>query len=127
MVQTSDNTGRLEVPELDMHTIADQLVPVQQENFYEHTVEFAGRSALLRQAFVDRQVHCNFTPAELVTGVHAIQHRIDTGRWDDVADPASLNAAASATGLGASAFIPYEPGRLSGYNGPFNPFTQGIW
>jgi hypothetical protein len=32
MVRTSDNTGRLQVPELDMHTIADQLVPVQQEN-----------------------------------------------------------------------------------------------
>jgi hypothetical protein len=127
MVHTSDNTGRLEVPELDLHTIADQLVPVQQENFYRDTVAFAGRSELLRQAFVDRQVHCNFTPAELVAGVHAIQHRIDTGRWDDVTDPAALNAAASATGLGASAFIPYEPAPLSGYNGPFNPFRQGIW
>lgn len=127
MVHTSDNTGRLQVPELDMHTIADQLVPVQQENFYRHTVDFAGRRDLLRQAFVDRQVHCNFTPAELVAGVHAIQHRIDTGRWDDVADPASLNASAASLGLGPSAFIPYQPAPLSGYNGPFNPFTQGIW
>ncbi len=127
IVQTSDNTGRLEVPELDMHTIADQLVPVQQENFYRHTVDAAGRGELLRQAFVDRQVHCNFTPAELVAGVHAIQYRVDTGRWDDVADPASLNASAASLGLGPSAFIPYEPDRLSGYNGRFDPFTQGIW
>jgi hypothetical protein len=127
MVQTSDNTGRLQVPELDLHTIADQLVPVQQENYYRHTVSAAGHRELLRQAYVDRQSHCNFTSAELVAGVHAVEQRVETGRWDHLADPASLNAAASATGLGASAFIPYEPGRLSGVNGPFDPFTQGIW
>jgi hypothetical protein len=125
MVQTSDNTGRLEVPELDMHTISDQLVPVQQENYYRNTVAFAGRSQLLRQAYVNAQGHCNFTPAELVAGVHAIQQRVDTGRWDHLADPAALNAAASATGLGSTAFIPYEPAPLSGINGPFDPFTGG--
>ena len=66
------------MPELDLHTIADQLVPVQQENYYRNTVAFAGRSELLRQAYVDAQGHCNFTPSELVAGVHAIQYRIDT-------------------------------------------------
>ena len=127
MVQTSDNTGRLQVPELDLKTIADQLVPVQQENFYAHTVAAAGRSYLLRQAYVDAQSHCNFTPAELVAGVHAIQHRIDTGRWDDVWTPSALNASAASLDLGPAAFIPYRPAPLTGYNGPFNPFTQGIW
>ena len=127
MVRTSDNTGRLQVPELDLKTIADQLVPVQQENFYAHTVAAAGRSYLLRQAYVDAQSHCNFTSAELVAGVHAIQYRIDTRRWDDVWTPAALNASASSLDLGATAFIPYSPARLSGYNGPFDPFTQGIW
>lgn len=127
MVRTSDNTGRLQVPELDMHTIADQLVPVQQENYYRHTVASAGRSDLLRQAYVDAQAHCNFTPSEIVAGVHAIQHRVDTGRWDQVWTPAALNASATASGLGPSAFIPYEPARLTGVNGRFNPFTQGIW
>ncbi len=127
MVQTSDNTGRLQVPELDMHTIADQLVPVQQENYYRHTVAFAGRSDLLRQSYVQAQGHCNFTPSELVAGVQTIQQRVNTGRWDHLADPASLNAAAAATGLGASAFIPYDPAPLTGVNGPFNPFRQGIW
>jgi len=127
MVQTSDNTGRLQIPELDLKTIADQLVPVQQENFYAHTVAAAGRSYLLRQAYVDAQSHCNFTPAELVAGVHAIQYRVDTGRWDDVWMPAALNASASSLNLGAAAFIPYQPARLTGYNGPFNPFTEGIW
>jgi hypothetical protein len=127
MVETSDNTGRLQVPELDMHTIADQLVPVQQENYYRHTVAFAGRSDLLRQSYVDAQGHCNFTPSELVAGVHTIQRRVNTGRWDHLADPAALNAEAAATGLGSSAFIPYDPAPLTGVNGPFNPFRQGIW
>jgi hypothetical protein len=127
MVQTSDNTGRLQVPELDLKTIADQLVPVQQENFYAHTVAAAGRSYLLRQAYVEAQSHCNFTSAELVAGVHAVQYRIDTRRWGDVWTPAALNASASSLDLGATAFIPYHPARLSGYNGPFDPFTQGIW
>ncbi len=127
MVQTSDNTGRLQVPELDMHTIADQLVPVQQENYYRHTVAFAGRSALLRQSYVKAQGHCNFTPSELVAGVQTIQQRVNTGRWDHLADPATLNATAAATGLGPSAFIPYDPAPLTGVNGWFNPFRQGIW
>jgi hypothetical protein len=125
--QTSVPTGRLQVPELDMHTISDQLVPVQQENYYRATVASAGRSDLLRQAFVQRQLHCNFTPAELVAGVQAVQQRVATGQWDDLASPTSLNAAAAQTGLGASAFIPYEPPRLSGNNGPFDPATDGSY
>ena len=125
LTQTSVPTGRLQVPELDLHTISDQLVPVQQEDYYRHTVRFAGRSDLLRQAFVQRQLHCNFTPSELVAGVQAVQQRVETGRWGHLADPAVLNAAANATGLGSSAFIPFEPGRLSGDNGPFDPFTGG--
>jgi hypothetical protein len=125
---TSVPTGRLQVPELDMHTISDQLVPVQQENYYRDTVAFGGRSDLLRQAFVQRQLHCNFTPSELVAGVQAVQQRVQTGRWDHLADPAVLDASANATGLdsfGAPAFIPYEPAPLSGDNGPFDPFTGG--
>ena len=74
-------TGRLQVPELDMHTIGDQLVPVQQENYYASTVSEAGSSGMLRQAFVQRQLHCNFTLAEVVTGLLAVQHRVATGTW----------------------------------------------
>lgn len=127
IVETSDNAGRLQVPELDMHTIADQLVPVQQENYYRHTVASAGRSELLRQSYVDAQGHCNFTASELVAGVQTVEQRVNTGRWGHLTDPASLNTAASATGLGAGAFIPYEPAPLTGVNGPFNPFRQGVW
>ncbi len=117
--RSSVPTGRLQVPELDMHTISDQLVPVQQENYYRHTVQRAGRSGLLRQAFIQRQLHCNFTPAELVAGVLAVQHRVESGRWGSVADPGRLEATASGLGLGDAAFIRYEPTPLSGANGEF--------
>ncbi len=128
--QSSVPTGRLQVPELDMHTISDQLVPVQQENYYRNTVASASRSQLLRQAFVQRQLHCNFQPSELVAGVLAVQHRVDTGHWGSVGTPQALEASATSLAaadpsLGAPAIIPYQPAPLSGNNGPFDPFTGG--
>jgi hypothetical protein len=123
--QTSVPTGRLQVPELDLHTISDQLVPVQQENYYAHLVRQAGDRALLRQAFVGRQEHCFFMPGELVAGVQALQHRVQTGQWDSVAGPDQLQETASGLGLpGGAAFVPFWPEPLSGDNGPFNPFTD---
>jgi hypothetical protein len=124
--QTSVPHGRLRGPELDLHTISDQLVPVQHENYYARTVQRADADSLLRQAFIQRQQHCNFTPAELAAGVLALQHRVETGRWDDVATPGQLEATAQRLGLGDAAFIPYKPAPLSGDNGPFDPLTQGV-
>ena len=69
--QTSVPTGRLAVPELDLHTIGDNLVPVSTENYYAKQVTEAGDSGLLRQAYTESFGHCNFSPAELVAGVLA--------------------------------------------------------
>jgi hypothetical protein len=115
--QTSVPTGRLAVPELDLHTISDQLVPVQQENYYAHQVAAAGHGGLLRQAYVASVGHCNFSPAELVAGVLAISHRVSTGRWDSVAEPGHLDQVASGLGLGAARFTSYRPGPLTGATG----------
>ena len=112
MLRTSVPTGRLTVPLLDLHTIADQLVPVEQENQFGARVRAAGAGGLFRQAFVQRQLHCNFTTAEIVAGVHATSHRVTTGRWDDAATPQSLQKEAEALGLGGAAFIPYRPAQL---------------
>jgi hypothetical protein len=122
--RTSVPTGRLQVPELDLHTISDQLVPVQQENYYHRLVRRTGSNDLLRQAFVARQDHCNFTSGELLAGVQALQHRVSAGQWDTVALPSSLEAAATGLHLGDAAFRPFWPERLSGDNGPFDPFAQ---
>ena len=125
-------TGRLQVPELDMHTISDQLVPVQHENYYRNTVDRAGAGGLLRQAFVQRQLHCNFNPSELVAGVLAVQHRVEVGHWGSVATPQALEVSATSLAaadpsLGTPAIIPFEPAPLSGNNGPFDPPTGGSY
>ena len=123
--ETSVPTGKLDVPELTLHTTADPLVPVQHESAYADVVRRAGTNSLLRQAYVDRWGHCSFTPAELVAGLEALRHRVESGRWDSVAQPQALQASASALGLGDAAFVHFEPPALSGDNGSFDPARNG--
>lgn len=94
LARTSMPTGRLRVPELAIHTVADQLVPVEQENWYARRVAAAGAGHLLRQAFVRGTGHCAFEPGETIAALHALEARLSTGRWGDAAEPARLNAAA---------------------------------
>ena len=114
LYQTSVPTGRLEVPELDLHTIGDNLVPVQHEHYYAQLVNLAGSGSLLRQAYTESFGHCNFSPSELVAGVQAITQRVATGHWGDVATAASLEQAADATNLGPANYVNYNPGELTG-------------
>jgi hypothetical protein len=106
--RTSTVTGHLDVPELDLHTISDQLAPIAYENLYGRQVRRAGDARLFRQAYVAAIGHCNFTPAELVAGLHTLQRRVTTGHWPDTS-AAALNRAAAATGYGSSAFVRYDP------------------
>jgi hypothetical protein len=112
MRRTSEPTGRLRVPVLDVHNVSDQLVPVEQESRFAGRVVAAGARGLLRQAYVERPSHCAFTPAETVAAVHAVRHRIRTGRWDDVTTAGDLNRAGGRLGLGDTAFVAYHPARL---------------
>ncbi|MWA06862.1 alpha/beta hydrolase [Actinomadura sp. LD22] len=111
--RTSTAGQGLAVPLLDVHTTSDQLVPVEQENAFAGRVRAAGRSALLRQAYVARQGHCNISTAETVAAVHAVQHRVATGRWSGTS-AAQLQRSALALGLDGAAFVPYRPGTLVG-------------
>lgn len=112
--RTSTAGQSLAVPLLDLHTTADQLVPVEQESAFAGRVRRAGDSALLRQAYVARQSHCNFTTAEVVAGLHAVEHRLDTGHWGDSATTAELQRSAERLDLDGAAFTDYRPSRLSG-------------
>jgi hypothetical protein len=114
LVTTSVPTGRLEVPELTLHTLGDNLVPVQMESYYGRQVARAGSSSLLRQAQVASFGHCNFSSAELVAGVQAVSHRVATGHWDNVATTKSLESAATALNLGPARFTSQRPGQLTG-------------
>jgi dienelactone hydrolase len=113
-----DNTvydGQLQLPVLTLHTVGDGLVPVQAEAAYAATVGSAGKSGLLRQAFVNRAGHVTFTPAEKVAGLVTLLHRLDVGRWEND-DAAALNAQAAALGdelntlaPGTVAYLPSVP------------------
>lgn len=109
---TSVPFGRLQMPVLTVHTTTDQLVPVQQENAYRDAVARNGKSSLLRQAYVARQGHCAFTPAELVAAVFALDHRVKTGRWDGTTSAEALQRAALRLDLGAAAYVRFQPGHL---------------
>jgi hypothetical protein len=119
--ETSVPTGHLDVPALNLHTIYDHLVPVEQEETYARLVRTSGGNNLLRQAYVDRIGHCNFTAGELVAGVEALGERVETGRWGSVAEPRKLQERAESLGLGEAAFVGFRPAPLSGDNGPFDP------
>ena len=113
LARTSTLTGHLDVPHLTMHTLYDQLAPVEFEHRYAEQVRAAGDAALLRQAYVNRRGHCAFTPSEIVAALEAVAHRATTGRWGRVATPGHLQEAALAVGLGdAPAFVGARPGPL---------------
>lgn len=112
-MRTSVPSGRTDVPELTIHTVADQIVPVEHEATYASRVSAAGRGALLRQAWVDRDGHCAFEPAETVAALSQLEERIETGAWP-ATDAATLNDAAMATGLGGEpSYVAYEPSPLA--------------
>jgi hypothetical protein len=108
MTRTSTAGQGLDAPLLDLHTTADNLVPVEQENAFASRVRAAGDAWLLRQGYVARQGHCAFTPNEVLAGLHAVVHRVDTGRWGDTS-AAALTADQPA---GTTAFVDFRPGRL---------------
>jgi hypothetical protein len=111
--RTSSAGQGLAVPLLDVHTVADDLVPVEQESRFAARVRASGDAPLLRQAYVGRQGHCAFTTAETVAALHALESRLDSGRWGASATPGALQTAALALGLDGAAYVPYRPAELT--------------
>ncbi|WP_223189230.1 alpha/beta hydrolase family protein [Streptomyces sp. TRM68416] len=100
--------GRLTKPQLNIHTTGDALIPVQAESAYRRAAGAAGSGALLRQAYVDAPGHCTFGPGEMTGALHALEDRLDTGRWNT--SPAALNSRAEQADPGGEArYVPYRP------------------
>jgi len=89
--------GQIQIPVLTMHTKGDGLVVVQNESAYKNVVDEAGDPELLRQTFVHRAGHCEFSPAETFTAVQTLLNRLETGTWGNL-DVGALNQAAAAVG-----------------------------
>jgi len=89
--------GQLTVPVLTLHTTGDGLVPVEDEKAYSKVVHEANDSAMLRETFIHRAGHCEFTPAETITALQTLDLRVTTGKWTGLT-PAQLNSEAAALG-----------------------------
>jgi pimeloyl-ACP methyl ester carboxylesterase len=101
------------VPVLTLHTSADGLVQVEQENAYADLVESVEQQRKpLEQVYVHRAGHCTFTPAEQVAALLALEQRISTGHWKEL-DPESLSAKAASLGPTLNpappAYFEFEP------------------
>jgi pimeloyl-ACP methyl ester carboxylesterase len=86
--------GDIEQPVLTMHTTGDGLVLNQDEQAYASVVSSQGNSSLLRQTFVHRAGHCEFTPAETIAAFNTLILRMNTGHWGSTS-AATMNAAAN--------------------------------
>lgn len=96
----SDNiiyNGQLTIPVLTLHTTDDGLVPVENEKAYMKVVHEADDSTLLRQTFIHRPGHCEFSPAEMITALQTLDQRATTGKWGSLGVSA-LNSEATALG-----------------------------
>ncbi len=106
--QYASLTGDVRMPVLTLHTTSDGLVPVPNEQAYASSVRSAGRQDLLREIFVDRAGHCQFTTAERVAAIRALVYRLDRGRWENLDAPA-LNQVAATLGPEANALTGLTP------------------
>ena len=108
-------TGDLHIPVFSMTTTGDMAGPISDENSYADVVRYAGKSGLLRQAFVHRCGHCNFTPGEQIAVFETLIKRLDTGKWEDNATAEGLTKlvkklqSKTSLDLGGSNFAPIDP------------------
>lgn len=125
--------GQVTVPVLSLHTTGDGVVNVEQERAYRRVVDEADNVALLREKFIDRAGHCEFSPAEMIVAEQTLERRLLTGVWSGLG-VLQLNNEATALGAefnvidvngapypAAPAFINYEPLQFLRL---FDAFTQ---
>ena len=102
--------GDLEIPVFAVSNIGDQISTVAQQESYERAARYAGKSRMLRQAYVESAGHCTFSTAEQETALLAMFHRLETGRWGNDTTTSGLNKVASALSPDStSGFISFRP------------------
>ncbi len=125
--------GQLPFPVLTMHTTGDGLVSVQDEQAYASVASKAKDKPDLKEIFVHRAGHCEFSPAETLTALQSLELRMSTGKWKDLT-PTDLNNEATAFGpsfnvievngqvvAAAPAFETYKPAK---FLRPYDAFTK---
>lgn len=100
-------TGNIGVPVLSLHTIGDGMTSPSLQRSYVATVVKAGKGSMIASAWIERAGHCSQSGDEMSAAVHALEHRLKTGRWD--VSLATLNAVSTPQG-GGTKFINFLPG-----------------
>lgn len=86
-------SGDISVPVLTLHNLGDLFVPVHNEVVYAERVEAHGKSDLLVQRAIRGVLHCDFTPAELISAFVDLVAWTETGikpAGDDWLDPSAV-------------------------------------
>lgn len=73
-------SGRLPMPMLELHDVADPLVPAGGVFDYALLVQRAGHSDHFVQQYVDREGHCVFTPQEIGIAFNELTDWVDARR-----------------------------------------------
>src|SRR5699024_6889995 len=94
MQRNATPTGDIAGPVLTLHETGDTAPTVGHAATYADRVRSHGDNRLLRQAFVDRPGHCAYADAEVAAALTALDTRLVTGRWSNVATARALNASA---------------------------------
>lgn len=76
-------TGKIKIPVITIHTTIDGLAPLEHESAYRKTVEEAGASGMLAQAFARYTGHCAFDPDQLVSAIIAMESWLVEGKYPD--------------------------------------------
>jgi hypothetical protein len=123
--ETASLDGHLgHVPVLTVHTVADPLAPVENEQAYAAKVARAGDTRQLRQVFTDRAGHCTFSPAEKVAALQTLIRRVESGVWPSTAASA-MNSQAAALGPELNAHLDDDTGQPVPTPPAFTAFTPG--
>ncbi|MFE0251641.1 alpha/beta hydrolase family protein [Streptomyces sp. NPDC059010] len=93
LVRTAGFPGLTPVPVVTVHNTLDGPTPVGHERSLADRVALVGDPGNLRQLFVDRGFTCGLSPAEIMTALDVLEHRVATGEWGDTTAE-TLNAAA---------------------------------
>jgi len=96
-------------------------VPVEDEQAYRATTHKAGTETLVRDLFIHRAGHCEFTPAETITAFTALTRRMETGIWSDLF---SLDLDAEAWALGATYNVLELKGQIKFVEPEFKTFRS---
>ncbi len=83
----AEPSGELTRPVLSIHTAADTIVPLDNQERYRQRVVAAGSAGLLAQAVVPTTGHCTFTPETLTGALSTMTDWLETGA---VPSPAEL-------------------------------------